>query len=410
MMMDVNNSNVMEINTNRQTIDKILDRGVVTDVLPDKDTFRERLMSGDRLRFYIGVDPTADTLHLSHAKNYMLLEEFRRLGHEVIVLFGDFTARIGDPTERSSARKQLDSEQIKHNVAAWRKQIEPLMDFDSSDNPPLIKYNSDWLASLSFGDIIELASNFTVQQMIERDMFQQRMESEQPIYMHEFFYPLMQGYDSVAMEVDVELCGTDQIFNAMSGRTLSKRLIDKDKHVVAVNLMENPDTGELMSKSRGSGVFLNSSANDMYGAIMAQPDAMIEVLLINNTRLELREVERIVQDSPPREAKARVAYEVVSIFYGQDAAQSAEDAFNSQFQRGELPDDIHTKELEGAHWQTADLLLEVGLVDSKTEGRRVLEQGGVKLNGEMIDSLDMQLADNDVVQVGKRKFVRVALK
>ena len=399
----------MKVNTDTQTIDKVLNRGVITEILPDDDSFRQRLQSGDRLRFYIGVDPTADTLHLSHAKNYMLLEEFRKLGHEVIVLFGDFTARIGDPTERESARKQLDSSQIKSNVSAWREQIAPLMDFDTDDNPPIVKYNSDWLADLTFSDIIDLASNFTVQQMVERDMFQGRIDKNQPIFMHEFFYPLMQGYDSVAMEVDVELCGTDQIFNAMSGRTLTKRLLDKDKHVVAVNLMENPKTGELMSKSRGTGVFLNTSANDMYGSIMAQPDEMTELLLVNNTRIELDEVASIVKGNP-RQAKARTAYEIVSIFHGKGAAVAAQEAFDKQFQQGEAPEDIPIVELDGSSWTTADLLYELKLVDSKTEGRRVLSQNGVKVNGRQIAQAELDLNEGDVVQVGKRKFVRITLK
>ncbi len=399
----------MEVKTDKQTVDKILNRGIIKDVLPDLNTFRQRLISGERLRFYIGVDPTADTLHLSHAKNYMLLEEFRRLGHEVIVLFGDFTARIGDPTERQSARKQLDSDEIKQNVSAWREQIAPLMDFDSDDNPPIVKYNSDWLAELTFSDIVELASNFTVQQMIERDMFQARIDKNQPIFMHEFFYPLMQGYDSVAMEVDVELCGTDQIFNAMSGRTLVKRLIDREKHVVAVNLMENPKTGELMSKSRGTGVFLNTPPNDMYGSIMAQPDEMIELLLINNTRIDLDEVAKIIEGSP-RQAKARAAYEIVSIFHGKGAAVAAQEAFDKQFQQGEAPEDIPIVELDGSSWTTADLLYELKLVDSKTEGRRVLSQNGVKVNGRQIAQAELDLNEGDVVQVGKRKFVRITLK
>ena len=399
----------MEVKTDKQTVDKILNRGIIKDVLPDLNTFRQRLISGERLRFYIGVDPTADTLHLSHAKNYMLLEEFRRLGHEVIVLFGDFTARIGDPTERQSARKQLDSDEIKQNVSAWREQIAPLMDFDSDDNPPIVKYNSDWLAELTFSDIVELASNFTVQQMIERDMFQARIDKNQPIFMHEFFYPLMQGYDSVAMEVDVELCGTDQIFNAMSGRTLVKRLIDREKHVVAVNLMENPKTGELMSKSRGTGVFLNTPPNDMYGSIMAQPDEMIELLLINNTRIDLDEVAKIIEGSP-RQAKARAAYEIVSIFHGKGAAFAAQEAFDKQFQQGEAPEDIPIVELDGSSWTTADLLYELKLVDSKTEGRRVLSQNGVKVNGRQIAQAELDLNEGDVVQVGKRKFVRITLK
>ena len=184
------------------------------------------------------------------------------------------------------------------------------MDFEAKDNPPEIVYNNDWLSKLTMEDVVNLASNVTVQRMLERDMFQKRMAEEKPIYLHEFMYPLMQGYDSVALDVDVELCGTDQIFNALMGRTLIKKFKNKDKFVVAVNLMENPLTGELMSKSRGTGIFLNFSPEDMYGGIMSQPDEMIKVFLVNNTRFPLDEIEKIISEMNHRDAKMKTAYEI----------------------------------------------------------------------------------------------------
>lgn len=204
----------MKTITDRKRIQEVFDRGIVMEVLPSKEALIERLVSGERLRVYIGADPTSDTLHLSHAKNYMFLEELRQLGHEVIMLVGDFTALIGDPSGRNAARPQLTEAEIKKNVKGWISQIKPLMDFKDKKNPPKVLYNSKWLSKLSFKDLISLSSNFTVQQMLERDMFQKRVAEKAPIYMHEFLYPLMQGYDSVAMDVDIELCGTDQIFNA----------------------------------------------------------------------------------------------------------------------------------------------------------------------------------------------------
>src|SRR3989338_2351694 len=202
---------MIDIVTDKKRIEEIFNRGVVTQIIPSKEELLKRLLSGDRLRIYIGADPTSDSLHLSHAKNYMFLEELRQLGHEVIVLVGDFTAQIGDPTDKESARVQLTEEQVKENVKSWIKQIKPLMDFEAKDNPPQIKYNSEWLSNMKLKDEILLASNLTVQRMLERDMFQKRLKENIPIYLHEFEYPLMQGYDSVAMDVDVELCGTDQI-------------------------------------------------------------------------------------------------------------------------------------------------------------------------------------------------------
>lgn len=246
-----------EIFNRERAVEQILNRGVIVNVLPDKESFRRRLLNSAPMKIYIGADPTSTALHLSHAKNYMLLEEFRKLGHKVIVLFGDFTARIGDPTGKLSARKQLTQEEVLQNVQGWIKQIRPLMDFEATENPPQIVYNSEWLSKLTMEEIINLSSNVTVQQMLERDMFIKRIKREQPIYLNEFLYPIMQGYDSVALDVDAELCGTDQIFNALVGRALLKKFRQKEKFVIAVNLMENPVTRELMSKSRGTGVFLD---------------------------------------------------------------------------------------------------------------------------------------------------------
>src|SRR3989344_3697024 len=260
----------------------------------------------------------------------MFLEEFRKLGHEVIVLVGDFTAQIGDPADKTAARVQLSEAEVKKNFKSWISQIKPLMNFKDRHNPPKIKYNSEWLSKMSWKDELLLASNLTVQRMLERDMFQKRIKNDNPIYLHEFQYPLMQGYDSVAMDVDVELCGTDQIFNALVGRTLLKKLKNKNKFVVAVNLMENPKTGELMSKSRGTGVFLSSSPNEMFGAIMAQPDEMTEVLLVNVTRIPLVEKEKIL-GLGPRNAKMYVARDIVKRFYGEKSADKAKQEWEGVF-------------------------------------------------------------------------------
>ena len=206
-----------------ELIDNILNRGIIKEIIPSKIEFQNRLLSNKPLKIYIGVDPTSNTLHLSHAKNYMLLEEFRTLGHKIFVLFGDFTAKIGDPTDRNSARKMLSEEEIKKNINGWMEQIKPLLKFEDPINPPQIIYNSKWLSALKFDDVVNLASNITVQRMLERSMFKKRIIEKKPIFLHEFMYPLMQGYDSVALDVDVELCGTDQIFNALVGRDLLKK-------------------------------------------------------------------------------------------------------------------------------------------------------------------------------------------
>jgi len=391
-------------------IDKILDRGTIVNILPTKEGFREKLLSGERIRFYIGFDATAPTLHLSHAKNIMLLEKFRKLGHEVILLFGDFTARIGDPTGESSARKQLTREDVLVNVSSWKKLIKPLMNFDDQNNPPLVKYNNDWLAPLSMEDVVRLSTNFTVQQILERDMFQKRIAENKPIYLHEFLYPLMQGYDSVAMDVDVEICGTDQTFNALAGRMLQKRLNNKEKFIVAVTLMENPKTGELMSKSKGTGVFLDAPLNDMFGQIMAQADEMVEILFINSTLLSKEEIQTIMDSENPRDIKLRLAFEITKIYYGEEGARSAQESWINTFTKKEIPTDVPEFKPKTGDYNISAVLIESGLVPSKGEVRRLLEQGGIKIDGEVVSDANYTISagpEGVVLQKGKIHFLRI---
>lgn len=398
----------------KQKASEILDRGIISGILPDRETFLERLASTTPMRIYIGADPTSTALHLSHAKNYMLLEEFRQLGHEVIVLFGDFTARIGDPTDRLSARKQLTSEEVKTNVAEWLDQIRPLMDFDAKENPPQVKFNADWLAKLTMEDVVELASKVTVQHMLERDMFEKRIKEQKPIHLHEFMYPLMQGYDSVAMEVDAELCGTDQTFNALMGRTLLNKLKNKDKFVVTVNLMENPKTGELMSKSRGTGVFLNTDAFDKFGSIMSQPDEMTELILVNNTRLPLKEISQIMLAENPRDAKMQAAYEVTRIFHGEEAAEEARERFIKLVQKGESDENVPEVILDESS-QTVFSLVRNTLDESFSNNqiRQFIEQGSVKIDNKKLTNRDEELTIPESglnLKVGKKLWFKVKIQ
>lgn len=394
----------------KQEIEDILERGTIVEILPSKEDFKKKLLSKEKMKFYIGFDATAPTLHLSHAKNFMLLEKFRKLGHEVIVLFGDFTARIGDPTGEGSARSQLTREEVLGNVEKWKELIKPLMDFDSSENPPQIKYNHEWLSKLNFEDIIKLASNFTVQQMLERDMFEKRMKDGKPIHLHEFFYPLMQGYDSVALDVDVELCGTDQIFNALAGRTLLRKISNKNKFVVAVTLMENPKTGELMSKSKGTGIFLDTSANDKFGQVMSQSDEMIEIIFINNTLLSLDEIKSILKENP-RDAKLRLAYEVVKIYHGDDEAEKAKEYFINTFSKKEIPDDAPEFELDGDGMKLIEFMVKAGVATSLGDARRKIEQGGVEIGGKRIEDTQYILTKKEkdvIIKVGKKNFIKIS--
>lgn len=402
-----------EIFNRERAVEQILNRGVIVNVLPDKESFRRRLLNSAPMKIYIGADPTSTALHLSHAKNYMLLEEFRKLGHKVIVLFGDFTARIGDPTGKLSARKQLTQEEVLQNVQGWIKQIRPLMDFEATENPPQIVYNSEWLSKLTMEEIINLSSNVTVQQMLERDMFIKRIKREQPIYLNEFLYPIMQGYDSVALDVDAELCGTDQIFNALVGRALLKKFRQKEKFVIAVNLMENPVTRELMSKSRGTGVFLDFDPFNMYGAIMSQPDEMIKVFLINNTRIPLEEIDSIMQMKNLRDAKMRAAFEITKIFYGDEKANEAQKNFIKLVQKKESVDTVPQITIEAKSILLYELLKKCMPERSGSEIRRLLIRNAIKINGGVVNNtksiIEIPKEGLDI-KVGKKRWFKVVSK
>ena len=400
-------------------IEELFARGTVVEAYPSKDELVKALAAGLKLKIYYGLDPTHTAIHLGHAKNLIFLEELRQLGHEVIVLFGDFTATIGDPSDKAATRKKLTFEEAKKNMSDWVRQIKPVISFDDKDNPAKLEYNSKWLAPLTLTDVVQLASNFTVQQMLERDMFEKRIEAGTPIHLHEFLYPLMQGYDSVAMDVNAELCGTDQIFNALAGRTLMKRLKDKDKFVIALNLIANPATGELMSKSNGTGVFVDQAADQLFGALMALPDPMIEPLFVNCTRIPLAEKDALMSKGP-RDAKASVAFDIVKRFHGEDAAKAAEASFEKTFAKGGVPDDVLEIRLSGDTKDGAlvDALIKAEVVPSKTEWRRLISEGAVKLagtdagsdttnDGIKIGDVNYKPAKGTILKIGKRRFVKI---
>jgi tyrosyl-tRNA synthetase len=391
----------------KDRIEEIFARGTVVEILPSKEELMKKLLDGERLKIYIGFDPTSTSLHLGHAKNIMFMEELRKLGHEIIILFGDFTAQIGDPSDKSATRKQLTFEEVKNNVAGWINQVKPLIDFNNSENLAKIMYNSEWLSKLTFTNVVNLASNFTVQQMLERDMFARRLKENSPIHLHEFMYPLMQGYDSVAMNVDAEVCGTDQIFNALAGRILQKRFNNKDKFVIALNLIANSKTGELMSKSNGTGVFIDQSANDLFGAIMSLSDPMIEPLFLNCTRIPINEKDSIM-NLGPRNAKARVASDIVKRFCGEEAAKVAELAFNETFSKRGVPENVQEIRFEKGGKSLVELLIKARIVPSKTEWRRLITNGAIRNESdEKIMDIDFVPTKTVILKIGKRRFVKV---
>jgi len=397
----------MSIQTSQDLIDEVIHRSI-SKIYPSETEFEKALKSGKQLTFYVGIDPTADYVHLGHSTNYLILERLHKMGHRIIVLVGDFTAMIGDPSDKTSMRVQLTKEEVEANLKTFKDQIGKILDFNTTENPIEFKYNSEWLSKLTFKDTVELSSNFTIQQMIERDAFKKRLNSKKPLFMHEFMYPLMQGYDSVAMNVDAEIGGTDQMFNMLAGRTLLKRYKDKEKFVITTTLLEDPETGEkLMSKSLGTGVGLNEDPKSMFIKIMQLPDSGIMQCFVDCTRLPLTDIgeiqKRLKGGENPRDIKAELATEIVTMYHGKEAAEKAKIVWFSEVSNKQapinIPDINFTKDDN-----LIDKLLELKIVDSKSNARRLIEEGAVKVNGSKVnlDNADEQLRDSSILTIGKK--------
>ena len=393
--------------TDQEGIQNLLNRGVDT-IYPKPDMLQARLEDGKKLRIYVGFDPTGPHLHIGHAMQLKKLKEFQDLGHEVIMLIGSFTAMIGDPTDKGAVRVPLTKEQVKKNAETYKKQAEKIISF-SGKNPAKLKFNDEWLAKMNFDDVLQLTSKFTVQQMLERDMFENRMKEGKPIHLHEFLYPLMQGYDSVAMDVDLEIGGSDQTFNMLAGRTLMKSMKQKEKMVLTLELLTN-DEGKKMSKSEGGFIALDDAPEQMFGKIMAMHDSMIHPyfrLVTDTSEEELARIEKEVKKNP-RDLKARLATEIVSLFHDAEAAQRGADHFERVFVNKEMPEDMPEHRLDSAA-NVIDLLIETKLVSSRSEARRMIDQKAIKLDGEPITEIDVMIESKgeQILQRGKRQFVKL---
>lgn len=411
-----------QVSTDKAKINELVTRSIDT-IYPTSDELKKALESGKQLKVYVGIDPTADYVHMGHSTNYIVLKRFHELGHKIVVLVGDFTAMIGDPSDKTSMRVKLTKEQVQENLKTFKDQIGKILDFEDTENPIEIVFNSDWLSKLTFADSVELASNFTLQQMVERDAFQKRLKDNKPLYVHEFFYPLMQGYDSVALDVDVELGGTDQTFNMLAGRTLLKRYKDKEKFVVATTLLENPVTGEkLMSKSLGTGVGLNESPTEMFGKIMALPDEGVTQCFIDCTYLSLDEIQTIEESlkagANPKDIKLRLAREVVTMYHSDKDAQAAEDDWIAKFSKREkdyVPEDAPSISLAAVVSRVGDdtaravqhLLVESGVATSMSEATRLFQQGAVKYDGDKVTEQSILPTAGSVLQVGKKHYFKI---
>jgi tyrosyl-tRNA synthetase len=373
----------------------------------------ERLKAGKPLRVKLGFDPTAPDVHLGHTVAINKLKHFQELGHQVVFLVGDFTAMIGDPTGKNVTRQPLSREAVKENAATYTDQVFKILDPKLTE----VRFNSEWMDKFSARDMVELASINTVARMLERDDFNKRYTGGQPIAIHEFLYPLIQGYDSVALKADVELGGTDQKFNLLMGRQVQQHYGQTPQIVLTMPLLEGLDGVKKMSKSLGNYIGITEAPDDMFGKIMSLSDNLMWryiQLLSLAPAADIEKWHQSVRDGAnPRDVKVTFAKEIVARFHSQEAANQAEQSFVARFQKGQMPDDIPEKalQIEQDSYPIGNLLKEAGLCSSTSDAYRMIRQGAVRIDGERVEDRDLQLPVNSehVYQVGKRRFAKVSL-
>lgn len=384
------------------------------------DELRQRLINsisiGDPLRVYLGVDPTSPDLHIGHCVTLRKLQLFQQLGHQAILLIGDFTGLVGDPSDKSSARPMQSPETLERNARTYRDQAYKLLDPERTE----IRRNSEWLAGMNFADVIRLAANFTVSQFAERDTFARRLDAGDPVYVHEFMYGLMQGYDAVALDADVQLGGTDQTFNIFCGRTLQERAAHPPQIAVLTPILIGTDGKQRMSKSTGNYIGIDEPPLDQYGKAMSIPDHAIPEFLTHGANLEPAETDQLIADLqsaalPPMDAKRRLARAVVAEWHGQAEAEAAETEWTRVHSRREAPAEIPELKLNFAGAETittplAPLLAEAGAAPSRAEAKRLIRQGAVKLNNNKADETPQTLTAGDTIQIGRRTWLRITRK
>lgn len=383
-------------------IKRLITRGVEKNY-PSTEELEKVLRSGKKLRLYQGFDPSMSSLHLGNFVGLMKLRQFQRLDHEVIFLVGDFTGMIGDPTDKTATRKLLTREETIANSENWKLQASKILSFEGN-NPVKIMFNSTWLDKVTFKDLINICSNFTVQQLIERDMFQERIKDGKPIHLHEFLYPVVVSIDCVEMDVDLEVGGNDQTFNMLAGRTLMKALKNKEKFVLTTKLLVDKD-GNKVGKTTGNALFLDSTPENFYGGIMSFPDEVIFLGFELLTEISLEGLEERIKENPMEEKK-HLAFEIIKLLWGEESAKKAQEAFENTFQKKEVPD-LEVKIIESVSLD--DALVELSLTNSKSEAKRLIQQGGVDVNEQKITDPNFQLPEKQdiIIKVGKTKFVKI---
>lgn len=387
-------------------IEEVLTRGVV-EILPNKEGLA-KLMRQKKIRVYNGIDPTSPNIHIGNAIPLLKLKQFQELGHEVILLAGTFTAQIGDPSGHDESRKPMTLGEVKKNIVNYREQAAKILDFSK------VKFvlNGDWLDKLTFSDVIKLSMNFTVQQIIERDLFQRRLQKNNPIGLNEFLYPLAQGYDSAHLNVDLEIGGTDQTFNMLIGRTLQKIYNHKEKFVLTLPLIPGLD-GRKMSKTYGNTVNITDKSNEIYGKLMSLRDDLIIQYFELCTMIPLQSIKSLEKELSPMDLKKRLAFEIVKMYHGEKDAKNAEKYFKEVFQKGQLPEgDITVYPIKPAEKQDIiKILTETGLVSSHGEAKRLINQGGVDVDGFTLNEFSTDKVKNGtIIRAGKKKFVKIKVK
>jgi len=393
-------------------IKTVLNRGVHT-VYPSKEELKKVLESGKKLTLYQGFDPTGDKLHIGHMVGLMKLADWQALGHQVIFLIGDGTGQAGDPSGKTKSRETFFTrDQLRQNAKDYVMQASKIVRFDG-ENAVEIRYNGDWLNKLGLTDILEIAEHFTLQQLVERDLFQERMKKNEPVNLREFLYPLLQGYDSVAMEVDLEIGGTDQTFNMLVGRQLVKEYLNKDKFVMTTPLLADSE-GKKIGKTEGNAIAITDKPSDLYRKVMSFPDDVIMRAFEYLTRIpmdELSSMEKALENGEnPMTFKKRLAFEIVKLLNTQQDADSAQEAFEATVQRGETPQDMKEVVLsdDDNEYIDEDLLVQLNIASSKADAKRLFQQGGVEVNGEkVVLERPVSVTDGMILRVGKRAVLKL---
>ena len=390
---------------------KIIKKGTL-DIINEEELIKKlekSIKENKPLKIKLGLDPSAPDIHLGHTVVLRKLKQLQDLGHEIIIIIGDFTGKIGDPTGKSRMRKFLSDEEVLQNAKTYEEQVFKILDKEKTT----IKFNSEWLSKLTFGDVLKLTASTTVARMLEREDFKLRFENQRPIYLNEFFYPLMQAFDSTAIEADIEFGGTDQRFNLLSGRNLQKEIGEEPQIVIMMPLIEGLDGKNKMSKTLGNYIGIYESAKSKYQKVMEIPDELIVkyyTLLTDVDDEKIKEVEAKLKDESvnPRDIKMDVAREIVSLYHTEEEVEQAEERFKMIFQMGQKPKDMDTVNVSKEDFDLISTVVDKGLVSSKSEFRRLLLQGGIKINDKKITmEKDLPKEGEIVVQVGKKKFMKI---